>query len=56
VVGGGAWEGRAEDQPTAEEQQLLDRVGEALARLGRVKRVGLTLRDKKRFLAAWAKR
>jgi 1-acyl-sn-glycerol-3-phosphate acyltransferase len=59
VVGGvalGGWEGRAEDQPTAEEQQLLDRVGEALARLGRVKRVGLTLRDKKRFLAAWAKR
>ncbi|KAH6641376.1 hypothetical protein F5144DRAFT_506599 [Chaetomium tenue] len=56
VGGGGGWEGRAEDQPTVEEQQLLDGVGEALARLGRVKRVGLTLKDKKRFLASWAKR
>ncbi|KAH6841043.1 hypothetical protein B0I37DRAFT_438588 [Chaetomium sp. MPI-CAGE-AT-0009] len=53
---GGEWEGREEDRPTAEEQQLLDRVGEALARLGRVKRVGLTLRRKKEFLASWAKR
>ncbi|KAL2142563.1 hypothetical protein VTI28DRAFT_1009 [Corynascus sepedonium] len=52
----GDWEGRAEDQPTAEEQQLLDRVGEALARLGRAKRVGLTLKEKKGFLNAWAKR
>lgn len=52
----GDWEGRAEDHPTAEEQQLLDRVGEALARLGRAKRVGLTLREKEAFLKAWAKR
>ncbi|KAK4148278.1 uncharacterized protein C8A04DRAFT_24082 [Dichotomopilus funicola] len=56
TAGGVGWAGRAEDQPTAEEQQLLDGIGEALARLGRAKRVGLTLRDKKRFLAAWAKR
>ncbi|AEO56720.1 hypothetical protein MYCTH_2090897 [Thermothelomyces thermophilus ATCC 42464] len=52
----GDWEGRAEDQPTAEEQQLLDRIGEALARLGRAKRVGLTLKEKAAFLKAWAKR
>lgn len=49
----GGWEGRAEDQPTAEEQKLLDRVAEALARLGRVKRVGLTLKEKKQFVKAW---
>ncbi|KAK3308278.1 uncharacterized protein B0T15DRAFT_572483 [Chaetomium strumarium] len=42
--------------PTAEEQKLLDQVAEALARLGRAKRVGLTLEDKKRFVAAWSKR
>jgi hypothetical protein len=42
--------------PTAEEQKLLDRVGEALARLGRVKRVGLTLKEKKAFVALWATR
>ncbi|KAK3903409.1 hypothetical protein C8A05DRAFT_32848 [Staphylotrichum tortipilum] len=53
---GGGGEGRSGEEPTAEEQKVLDRVGEALARLGRVKRVGLTLRDKKAFVAAWAKR
>ncbi|KAK4044898.1 hypothetical protein C8A01DRAFT_31085 [Parachaetomium inaequale] len=53
---GGGGEGRGEDLPTREEQQLLDRIGEALARLGRAKRVGLTLKEKKEFLAAWAKR
>jgi 1-acylglycerol-3-phosphate O-acyltransferase len=36
-----------------EEQRVLDRVGEALARLGRNKRVGLTLRDKAAFVQAW---
>ncbi|RBR14349.1 uncharacterized protein FIESC28_07779 [Fusarium coffeatum] len=35
---------------TAEEQRVLDRVGEALARLSRVKRVGLTLKDKAAFV------
>jgi hypothetical protein len=52
----GGWEGRAEDQPTAEEQKLLDRVAEALARLGRVKRVGLTLKEKKAFVKAWTEK
>jgi len=35
------------------EQQLLDQVADALARLGRNKRVGLTLRDKHAFTGAW---
>lgn len=34
------------------EQRLLDRIGEALARLSRVKRVGLTLKDKEAFIGA----
>jgi 1-acyl-sn-glycerol-3-phosphate acyltransferase len=40
----------------AEEKRILDKVGEALARLGRVKRVGLTVRDKAAFVDAWSKR
>lgn len=39
-----------------EEQKVLDKIGEALARLGRVKRVGLTVSDKVRFVDAWSKR
>lgn len=35
------------------EQRVLDRVGEALARLGRVKRVGLTMQDKTAFVQAY---
>lgn len=35
------------------EQKVLDRVGEALARLGRVKRVGLAVEDKASFVKAW---
>ncbi|KAH7309542.1 hypothetical protein B0I35DRAFT_440200 [Stachybotrys elegans] len=35
-----------------EEQRVLDRIGEALARLGRVKRVGLTMKDKESFVKA----
>lgn len=35
-----------------EEQKLLDRIAEALARLGRVKRVGLTMHDKTALMAA----
>lgn len=38
---------------TTEEQHVLDRVAEALARLGRNKRVGLTLKDKVAFVEAW---
>merc|ERR1711964_326172 len=39
-----------------DERRVLDKVGEALARLGRVKRVGLTLKDKVAFVDAWSKR
>ncbi|KAI1215148.1 uncharacterized protein F4807DRAFT_23059 [Annulohypoxylon truncatum] len=40
---------------TGEEQRLLDKIAEALARLARNKRVGLTLRDKASFIEAWNK-
>ena len=40
----------------ADERRVLDKVGEALARLGRVKRVGLTVRKKAAFIEAWSKR
>ncbi|KAI2467921.1 hypothetical protein F4781DRAFT_288925 [Annulohypoxylon bovei var. microspora] len=40
---------------TGEEQALLDKIAEALARLARNKRVGLTLRDKAAFIEAWNK-
>ncbi|TVY33735.1 putative lysophosphatidic acid:oleoyl-CoA acyltransferase [Lachnellula subtilissima] len=39
-----------------EEKRVLDKVGEALARLGRVKRVGLTVKDKAEFVESWSKR
>ncbi|RYC77216.1 hypothetical protein BFJ63_vAg19909 [Fusarium oxysporum f. sp. narcissi] len=35
-----------------DEQRVLDRIGEALARLSRVKRVGLTMKDKAAFVDA----
>lgn len=41
---------------TEAERRVLDKVGEALARLGRVKRVGLTLRDKAAFVEAWSRK
>ena len=37
----------------AVEKRVLDRVAEALARLGRVKRVGLGVRDKEDFVKTW---
>lgn len=40
----------------AEERKVLDRVGEDLARLGRVKRVGLGVREKEDFVRAWTKK
>ncbi|OAA56517.1 hypothetical protein SPI_07524 [Niveomyces insectorum RCEF 264] len=40
---------------TPDEQLVLDRVAEALARLGRNRRVGLTLKDKSAFVEAWKK-
>ena len=39
-----------------EEVAVLDRIGEALARLGRIKRVGLTVSDKASFVKAYSKR
>ena len=41
--------------PNAVEKKVLDRVAEALARLGRVKRVGLNLKDKEGFVKTWTK-
>lgn len=41
---------------TEEEQQVLDRVGENLARLGRVKRVGLGVEEKIEFCKVWGSR
>ena len=41
---------------SVEERKLLDRVGEALARLGRVKRVALNVKDKADFVKLWRKR
>ncbi|KAI9823788.1 MAG: hypothetical protein M1819_001135 [Sarea resinae] len=40
---------------TGEEKRVLERVGEALARLGRVKRVGLGVPQKVEFVKAWTK-
>lgn len=37
---------------SSDEQRVLDRIGEALARLGRVKRVGLTMKEKEAFVKA----
>ncbi|KAK7912232.1 hypothetical protein PG985_014713 [Apiospora marii] len=47
--------GGGEEKPTPDQYRVLDRVGEALARLGRNKRVGLTLKDKAAFVEAWSK-
>ena len=44
------------DEITSDEKKVLDKVGEALARLGRSKRVGLTLKDKASFMSAFGKR
>ncbi|KAH9866513.1 hypothetical protein J1614_008203 [Plenodomus biglobosus] len=54
---GGA--GSSEEQNggvSAEEQKVLDRVGEDLARLGRVKRVGLGVEEKIEFCRVWGSR
>lgn len=50
--------GSADEEPPVnfEEQRVLDRVAENLARLGRNKRVGLTVEDKARFVEAWKKK
>ncbi|KAH0553077.1 hypothetical protein GP486_006730 [Trichoglossum hirsutum] len=40
---------------TTDEKRLLEKVSEALARLGRVKRVGLGVKDKVAFVEAWGR-
>lgn len=42
-----------EEQVSLPERTLLDQVGESLARLGRVKRVGLGVKEKRDFIALW---
>jgi 1-acyl-sn-glycerol-3-phosphate acyltransferase len=49
-------DGGSDDAVRPEEQAVLDRVGEDLAWLGRVKRVGLGVEDKIEFLKVWGKR
>lgn len=44
-----------EAEITAREKGLVDGVGESLARLGRVKRVGLGVKEKKEFVRMWTK-
>lgn len=39
-----------------EEKRVLERIGEDLARLGRVKRVGLGVKDKQEFINAWTRK
>ncbi|CAG8319213.1 unnamed protein product [Penicillium salamii] len=41
------------EESSANEQALLGNVADSLARLGRVKRVGLSVTDKKEFVRAW---
>lgn len=43
------------DNISLDEKKVLDQVAEALARLGRVKRVGLSLMDKEAFVKAWTR-
>ena len=45
----------SEGPTTKEERAFLDKIAEALARLGRVKRVGLGVNDKVEFLTMWMK-
>ena len=45
----------AEGGISPEEKALLDHVGESLARLGRVKRVGLGVKEKQDFVRMWTK-
>ena len=45
-----------EEGLNVEENKVLERIGEALARLGRVKRVGLGVREKIDFVRAWTRR
>lgn len=49
-------QGQENGDVTEEEKRVLDRVGEALARLGRVKRVGLGVSKKAEFAKMWTKK
>ena len=58
-----AWDGEEEDDDGEdderlgiEEQKVLDRIGEALARLGRVKRVGLGVKEKMDYVKVWTRK
>jgi len=43
------------DGATLPERRVLDKIAEALARLGRVKRVGLGVKEKSEFVRAWSR-
>lgn len=45
----------SEEPLNHEQQALLVQVAQALARLGRVKRVGLGVQEKKQFVSVWGK-
>lgn len=47
--------GIGEESLSASEKALLDYVGESLARLGRVRRVGLGVQEKKDFVRMWSR-
>lgn len=47
--------GDQDEELSEQEQRVLDAVADALARLGRVKRVGLGVEEKERFVEAWSK-
>ncbi|KAK8195401.1 putative vacuolar protein sorting protein Vps66 [Phyllosticta capitalensis] len=48
--------GDVDGELSPEEQKVLDRVAEDLARLGRVKRVGLGVKEKADFIKTWTKK
>ncbi|KAI9792204.1 MAG: hypothetical protein M1816_002744 [Peltula sp. TS41687] len=52
----GSDEVRSNGQPNAEERKILDKVAEALARLGRVSRVSLGIKEKIGFVRSWKRR
>jgi len=43
------------DGITPAERRVLNKIAEALARLGRVKRVGLGVKEKSEFVRAWSR-
>ncbi len=45
----------SQGRPKQESKTFLDKVAEALARLGRVKRVGLGVKEKQNFVQSWTK-